>query len=540
MANKYHYTAGDRLFAAQLNHELEFSSDTVPPGNPDSFGSRYKPWMDTSVNPPALRIATALTTTSTYVPTEWATLATLDLAARKFTFQGAWSGDLVVGGSLYLSGPLIAFNGNPTTARGPYITGDDTNFSFTLGPTSGAGKGFYFNTSPTNTVAVIDSVGNATFSGGINVALDITARDILASRNIWASTGTVTAGYMHSTGNVQADGALTGGSITVSGNMTTGNTITGGFIHSTGSIEANGNITADGAYINAAAYFLSGSVFANTGGIGERLIYDGGGGAALNLQANDSFYDNNTHHFRNSALGATFSLDSAGNGGFAGNISAGNGGFAGNITAALSVTGGYIHSTGDVHADNAFTGASVSITGHIQTGDIYSVTGYGMTDTTGAANFKIYSSGGYGFVQFLPSWFLQFNGTNGLLAWFIDLSGPTAFWLMRASDRLCFNSLGPVAGAGAYIDTSDRRSKKNIVPSHRGLAEVLELNPVEFDRISVVDAPREIGFVAQDVKDVMPEAVRVVGANAPALRRVRHEACAARWAAHRADPSRPR
>ena len=33
------------------------------------------------------------------------------------------------------------------------------------------------------------------------------------------------------------------------------------------------------------------------------------------------------------------------------------------------------------------------------------------------------------------------------------------------------------------------------------------------------------------------EAVRVVGANAPALRRVRHEACAPRWAARRASPA---
>jgi hypothetical protein len=33
------------------------------------------------------------------------------------------------------------------------------------------------------------------------------------------------------------------------------------------------------------------------------------------------------------------------------------------------------------------------------------------------------------------------------------------------------------------------------------------------------------------------DAVRVVGANAPALRRVRHESCAPRWAARRANPA---
>jgi hypothetical protein len=69
-----------------------------------------------------------------------------------------------------------------------------------------------------------------------------------------------------------------------------------------------------------------------------------------------------------------------------------------------------------------------------------------------------------------------------------------------------------VGGNGAYINSSDRRGKTGIAPSTKGLAEVMQLQPVSFTRIdATTGAQEEIGFVAQDVQPILPEAVWTAG-----------------------------
>jgi hypothetical protein len=83
---------------------------------------------------------------------------------------------------------------------------------------------------------------------------------------------------------------------------------------------------------------------------------------------------------------------------------------------------------------------------------------------------------------------------------------------MRASDDFCFNAQAAVGGVGAYINSSDRRGKTGIAPSSKGLAEVLQLQPVSFTRVDAsTGAQEEIGFVAQDVQPILPEAVWTAG-----------------------------
>jgi hypothetical protein len=105
--------------------------------------------------------------------------------------------------------------------------------------------------------------------------------------------------------------------------------------------------------------------------------------------------------------------------------------------------------------------------------------------------------------------FLSGDGSNGALVWFA--SGNEFMHLRWGNDYMIFNNYGTWAGHGAFVNLSDRRDKKNITPSTRGLAEILKLNPVEFDRISDAVVPKELGFTAEDVRDILPEAVRVVG-----------------------------
>jgi hypothetical protein len=121
-----------------------------------------------------------------------------------------------------------------------------------------------------------------------------------------------------------------------------------------------------------------------------------------------------------------------------------------------------------------------------------------------------FTPGGSGRIfQFAPGFYLDYATTGGTLAWTVS-NGP--LWVMRASDDFCFNPQSAVGGNGAYINSSDRRMKTGIAPTSKGLAEVLQLQPVAFTRADpTTGAQEEIGFVAQDVQPVLPEAVWTAG-----------------------------
>ena len=155
---------------------------------------------------------------------------------------------------------------------------------------------------------------------------------------------------------------------------------------------------------------------------------------------------------------------------------------------------------------------SLDGTGHLVTANNISTNGNvnssgfwvnGTSDTFGL------SLGGSGrILQFRSGFYLDHStiagGTDGTLQ-YVDAGGP--LWVMRASDHFCFNPQSAVGGNGAYINTSDRRVKENVTPSDKGLAEVLQLQPVTFTRTNPATTGNEIGFLAQDVQPIVPEAV---------------------------------
>lgn len=64
------------------------------------------------------------------------------------------------------------------------------------------------------------------------------------------------------------------------------------------------------------------------------------------------------------------------------------------------------------------------------------------------------------------------------------------------------------SGATSWAAVSDERLKKNIQSLEYGLAEITQLAPVRFDyKNDSSDESKRIGFIAQDVLDVIPEAV---------------------------------
>jgi hypothetical protein len=63
------------------------------------------------------------------------------------------------------------------------------------------------------------------------------------------------------------------------------------------------------------------------------------------------------------------------------------------------------------------------------------------------------------------------------------------------------------SGTLTNTNPSDKRLKENITPITYGLNEILKLNPVSFDWKNDNNKNKQFGFIAQEVQEVMPEAV---------------------------------
>jgi len=90
-------------------------------------------------------------------------------------------------------------------------------------------------------------------------------------------------------------------------------------------------------------------------------------------------------------------------------------------------------------------------------------------------------------------------------------SGATFEWVLRTGSTQSFyvNNAAVVATlstTGVWTNASDARYKENIVESGYGLSTVMALKPRAYNLIGQADKP-QIGFIAQEVLDVLPEVV---------------------------------
>jgi hypothetical protein len=135
----------------------------------------------------------------------------------------------------------------------------------------------------------------------------------------------------------------------------------------------------------------------------------------------------------------------------------------------------------------------------------------------GANDTYIGAYGSGGAMNFLPNYTLACSEDGS--GWLRYYSNTTLHTVWRPSDWLFYNNISSVAGYGAYIDLSDVRSKRTFAPAQTGLAEILRLLPVMFERYRRAADERpptpELGFIAQDVLDVIPEAVEAIGLELP-------------------------
>jgi len=66
-----------------------------------------------------------------------------------------------------------------------------------------------------------------------------------------------------------------------------------------------------------------------------------------------------------------------------------------------------------------------------------------------------------------------------------------------------------VYATNGMIQTSDRRSKKNIEDLNYGIEDIMMLKPVSFQWKDTEDESRKLGFIAQDVQEIISEVVKV-------------------------------
>jgi hypothetical protein len=85
------------------------------------------------------------------------------------------------------------------------------------------------------------------------------------------------------------------------------------------------------------------------------------------------------------------------------------------------------------------------------------------------------------------------------------VSGFVGIGVANPTKPLQFASGASVSSGGVFTDASDRRLKDEILPLRYGLNDVLKLQPVSYTMRR--DGSHQVGFIAQEVRDVIPELV---------------------------------
>ena len=118
--------------------------------------------------------------------------------------------------------------------------------------------------------------------------------------------------------------------------------------------------------------------------------------------------------------------------------------------------------------------------------------------------FKVTAGNGYGF-----SWSNDAAGTGETTYMDLDTSSTGGGDLTVKGDVI------------AYGSPSDKKYKENIKPIESALGKAMQLQGVTFDwkdSDSILDIKEDIGFIAQDVQEVLPELVRDSGKGNLSLR----------------------
>lgn len=466
MPAQYPYGERDRLSVLFHNHDLKTNPQATPPASAHGGSQRFKQWIDTSVYPAVLRMCTIDGASASYVPSQWMTMAYLywgDAAPRiEWGPQGGYlplTGGTLSGGLRINS--YLSVHGDFGVESRASILGD-----LSVGGTTITGD-FHANVGTVYYDFVIGR--NCSISGALAVGGDINTTLGMYSIYVQTNNAYVSSGLTVGN-NLNMGGLLTCNDIhtnaeTVNGNCIVVGAFSAGSINTT-NLAALGNITS--ATMNMSYLAASGagtSISASQDIVAGRTMF------ATGMQCNNILVNSNADIAINVPAGGITAV----HGLFANRVSVGGNDVYGLWAPSAGCTARSFHVSGPSGYDDQ--------------------------------NFYIAIGGNAKLINFSPQHYLWWNMANGDFTYV----GAGVSWLeLQLGSRYIVNKQGPFQAWG-YLYNSDRRSKTNIVPSEYGLEAILALQTVRFNRLrkSVEEdyPPADIGFVAQDVLKVIPEAI---------------------------------
>ncbi|MEO8435368.1 MAG: tail fiber domain-containing protein, partial [Pyrinomonadaceae bacterium] len=303
-------------------------------------------------------------------------------------------------------------------------------------------------------------------------------------------------------------------------------------------VLASGFLTDNVTNANQLFLATNGNVGVGTNAPTERLHVSGNGLVAGNLTVSGALSGNGSGLTNlNAGQISMGTLDSA----RLGVVPAGNGGTG---LSAAGAAGNFLRSNGTSWTSSALQSADIPAgSGNYiqinpasqQEGD-FNISGRGRVGgmmfagglftvggllTGGGVNLPgMLTEDGMGTWWYQPGWSVW--NSNGHLQIFNAAINQNAMWVDAVSNNVGVGTTSPgyklhvngtVAGVGPYVDASDLRYKRDIRAIPGALSKVLSLRGVTFDwRREEFPAlnfasGRQVGFVAQEVERVVPEAV---------------------------------
>ena len=182
----------------------------------------------------------------------------------------------------------------------------------------------------------------------------------------------------------------------------------------------------------------------------------------------------------------------------------------GNATTPVAAqVGGYEDSTGNGHLE-AYTTSGGVVTERMRIDSSGNLL-VGTTSVRGKFNNVAASSQGSGYNAFFQNTWSGDVSTAALYVAKFDNNSTTSQQFVRFSINNDATGSGQInangASAAAFGSFSDKRLKENITDLPSQLNNIMALRPVEFDYIASEGGGHQIGFIAQEVKEIYPDLI---------------------------------
>jgi len=469
------------------------------------FGSGNETFAAGTVTAPGLAVETDTTTGLFQGATSTLSVAAGGKEAARF-LQGSGTvvNYLTLTGAASGSAPTISVDGADTTIGLSLSTKGTTSLQMKPGGTLQA-KFLY----QAGAVDFLTFIGTTSSIGPI---IGVSGTDTNINLNL-APQGTGAVNITSADPGLQLNGmngirfptsdSTTGASIAIGTSALSGQTSTTGspnYQNTAVGYFAIGGATLTTAAVNntvvgnqALKLLTSGALNTVMGRSAAQLISAGGSNVSIGYKSLDGYNTGSN----NTALG-TYALGNAG-------ITLGNNG-SNNVAVGFAAGGSSAGTTNVAGSNNTIIGYSVAST-TLTTGSSNILIGTSSSTDTPAATTSSFLSINNAIVADMTNASATAASDNALVAINIGKVVPTTnpFTVGNGSNS---NGNGAfLSPSGVWTNASDRRIKENIRPIQYGLDTVMKLNPVAYDMKNSHEP--QIGFIAQDVLQVVPEVVGV-------------------------------